>query len=232
MPPRLVTGTALCGTKYSTAVTDASVSEVRIFTLLSLGGGRTNGRWSCHGERWLGSSCFTVGGSHSHIHSHPPLVVVSLLATSNMDEDCHYICCIAFVKISNGLCKNSKQILLPCFWKGLRTGHFGLVMKLAFECPYISLEVVIENECFHAAVECCTQYYLHTLTAHFAIPILILSRFGVCVSYRRGSGLDNWIYCTLYIHTYTHTHTQTNRDYRQYNAIAILLTFSSPLHTH
>jgi hypothetical protein len=30
-----------------TVVTDASVPEVRIFILMSLGGMRTNGRWSC-----------------------------------------------------------------------------------------------------------------------------------------------------------------------------------------
>jgi hypothetical protein len=41
----------------------------------------------------------------------------------------------------------------------------------------------------------------------------ILSRVGV--TYKTGSGLDDWIYCTLYIHT--------TRDYRQYNAIADLL---------
>jgi hypothetical protein len=32
-----------------------------------------------------------------------------------------------------------------------------------------------------------------------------------------GIGLDDWIYCTLYIHT--------TRDYSQYSAIAILHTF-------
>jgi hypothetical protein len=42
-----------------------------------------------------------------------------------------------------------------------------------------------------------------------------LSRFGV--TYRRVSGSDDWIYCTLYIHTI--------RDYRQYSAIAVLHTF-------
>jgi hypothetical protein len=36
------------------------------------------------------------------------------------------------------------------------------------------------------------------------------------VDYKRGFGLDVWIYCTLYIHTV--------RDYRQYSAIAILHT--------
>jgi hypothetical protein len=36
------------------------------------------------------------------------------------------------------------------------------------------------------------------------------------VTYVRGSGLDDWIYCTLYIHT--------TRDYRQYSAIADLHT--------
>jgi hypothetical protein len=41
-----------------------------------------------------------------------------------------------------------------------------------------------------------------------------------CISdCRWGFGLDAWIYCTLYIHTIW--------DYRQYNAIAILHTFSA-----
>jgi hypothetical protein len=42
-----------------------------------------------------------------------------------------------------------------------------------------------------------------------------LSRVGVI--YKTGFGLDDWIYCTLYIHTF--------RDYRHYSAIAILHTF-------
>jgi hypothetical protein len=36
------------------------------------------------------------------------------------------------------------------------------------------------------------------------------------VNYKTGSGLDDWIYCPLYIHT--------TRDYRQYSAIADLHT--------
>jgi hypothetical protein len=36
------------------------------------------------------------------------------------------------------------------------------------------------------------------------------------VTYKTGFGFDDWIYCTLYIHTV--------RDYRQYSAIAILHT--------
>jgi hypothetical protein len=34
---------------------------------------------------------------------------------------------------------------------------------------------------------------------------------------KTGFGLDDWIYCTLYIHT--------TRDYRQYSAMADLHTF-------
>jgi hypothetical protein len=37
------------------------------------------------------------------------------------------------------------------------------------------------------------------------------------VTYKTGFGLDDWIYCTLHIHTV--------RDYMQYSAIAILHTF-------
>jgi hypothetical protein len=52
----------------------------------------------------------------------------------------------------------------------------------------------------------------------------ILSRFdGVRATYKTGFGLDDWIYCTLYIHTV--------RDYRQYSAIAILHAFQFTL-TH
>jgi hypothetical protein len=42
----------------------------------------------------------------------------------------------------------------------------------------------------------------------------ILSNVGV--TYKTGFGLDDWIYCTLHIHTI--------RDYRQYSAIADLHT--------
>jgi hypothetical protein len=37
------------------------------------------------------------------------------------------------------------------------------------------------------------------------------------VTYKKGFGLDDWIYCTLYVHTV--------RDYRQWSSIAILHTF-------
>jgi hypothetical protein len=39
---------------------DASVSDVRIFTLLPLVGVLTNGRCSCYGDRWLCSACVAV----------------------------------------------------------------------------------------------------------------------------------------------------------------------------
>jgi hypothetical protein len=39
-----------------TDVTDASMSEARIFILLLLGSARTNGRWRWCGERWFGSA--------------------------------------------------------------------------------------------------------------------------------------------------------------------------------
>jgi hypothetical protein len=46
---------------------------------------------------------------------------------------------------------------------------------------------------------------------------MFLSRVGGGgVTYRTSFGLDDWIYCTLHIHT--------TRKYRQYNAIAILHT--------
>jgi hypothetical protein len=38
-----------------------------------------------------------------------------------------------------------------------------------------------------------------------------------CVTYRTGFGLDDWIYCNLYIHTV--------QEYEQYSSIAILHTF-------
>jgi hypothetical protein len=65
---------------------------------------------------------------------------------------------------------------------------------------------------------------------HFKLKVMgcnesyIITCRGVCVTYKTGFGLDDWIYCTLYIYTV--------RDYRQYSATAILHTFSSPLHTH
>jgi hypothetical protein len=45
------------------------------------------------------------------------------------------------------------------------------------------------------------------------VPV-ILSRVGVI--YKTGLGLDDWIYCALYI--------DTNRDYKQYSAISDLHT--------
>jgi hypothetical protein len=59
IPPRLHAGYCLGS--------DASMSDVRVFILLSLGGALTNGRRRCRGERWLGSALFTVGDSHSFI---------------------------------------------------------------------------------------------------------------------------------------------------------------------
>jgi hypothetical protein len=44
----------------SIAVTDASVSDVRICILLPLGGALTNVSWSCNGDRCLGSACVAV----------------------------------------------------------------------------------------------------------------------------------------------------------------------------
>jgi hypothetical protein len=64
--------------------------------------------------------------------------------------------------------------------------------------------------------------HLH-LYIYIYIYIYILSR--VRVTYRRGFGLDAWIYCTLCIHTV--------RDYRQYSALLLFYTLSSSqLHTH
>jgi hypothetical protein len=49
----------------------------------------------------------------------------------------------------------------------------------------------------------------------------VLSWFrGLPVTYKTGSGLDDWIYYTLYIAPYTFT----TQDYRQYKAIADLHT--------
>jgi hypothetical protein len=37
------------------------------------------------------------------------------------------------------------------------------------------------------------------------MPLTVLCQqchvYGVCVTYKTGSGLDDWIFCTLYIHT-------------------------------
>jgi hypothetical protein len=40
-----------CSLDLSVIMTDASVREVRVFILLSLGGTLTNRPWSCRGER-------------------------------------------------------------------------------------------------------------------------------------------------------------------------------------
>jgi hypothetical protein len=62
----------------------------------------------------------------------------------------------------------------------------------------------------------CRPPVISSYCSHFSLFqfCMILSRVGV--TYKRGFGLDDWIYCTLYIHT--------TRDYRQYSAIAILTT--------
>jgi hypothetical protein len=51
-----------CSFDVSVAVTDASVSEVDIFILLSLAGGLINGLWSCRGERLLHCGMLPKGG--------------------------------------------------------------------------------------------------------------------------------------------------------------------------
>jgi hypothetical protein len=48
---------------------------------------------------------------------------------------------------------------------------------------------------------------------------LMLPRVGV--TYKKGFGLDDWIYCTIYIHTV--------RDYRQYSTLIILHTLQFPV---
>jgi hypothetical protein len=53
------------------------------------------------------------------------------------------------------------------------------------------------------------------MASHHRRQYSSLSRVGV--TYKRGFGLDDWIYFTLYV--------CTARDYRQYSAIAILHTF-------
>jgi hypothetical protein len=55
--------------------------------------------------------------------------------------------------------------------------------------------------------------------------VLISSRLGVVrVTYKTGFGLENWIYCTLYIH---------NPGLEVITAILLIYTLhSSPLHTH
>jgi hypothetical protein len=51
----------------------------------------------------------------------------------------------------------------------------------------------------------------------FIIIIIIIIIALRCVTYKMDFGLDDWIYCPLYIHT--------TRDYRQYSAITFLHTF-------
>jgi hypothetical protein len=58
--------------------------------------------------------------------------------------------------------------------------------------------------------------YLIILLHKFNHFIYIVTCRGLCVTYKTGSGLDDWVYCTLYIHT--------TRDYRQYSAIFDLQT--------
>jgi hypothetical protein len=63
---------------------------------------------------------------------------------------------------------------------------------------------------------------LHTFTVRLTtFPVwqisvdIVLSRWGGCAWLKKMSfGLDDWIYCTSYIHT--------TRNYRQYSTIAIL----------
>jgi hypothetical protein len=50
----LVDSLLWCSLDAGIVVTGASVPEVCIFILLSLGGALTNGRWSYRGERWFG----------------------------------------------------------------------------------------------------------------------------------------------------------------------------------
>jgi hypothetical protein len=65
---------------------------------------------------------------------------------------------------------------------------------------------------------------------HFKLKVMgcneiyIVTSRGVCVTYNTGFGLDDWIYCTLYIH---------NSGLQAVTALSLFYTFfSSPLHTH
>jgi hypothetical protein len=78
------------------------------------------------------------------------------------------------------------------------------------------------NVCTHWIYELASRSGMDTVVAKRNIPIYgrtpwyILSRVRVlCVTYKTGSGLDDWIYWHL-IHT--------TRDYRQYGAISDLHT--------
>jgi hypothetical protein len=52
----------------------------------------------------------------------------------------------------------------------------------------------------------------------------IASRRGLCVTYKMGFGLDDWIYCTLYIHT--------TRNYRQLQHYRSSTHFAVHRYTH
>jgi hypothetical protein len=85
------------------------------------------------------------------------------------------------------------------------------------------------------AYECHHLFHFHSVVIqlHNAISNLIIrpiqSHFWhrlspVGVTYKTGFRLDDWIYCTIYIHT--------TWDYRQYSSITDLHTLQFPLHTH
>jgi hypothetical protein len=70
--------------------------------------------------------------------------------------------------------------------------------------------------------EYATEIEKHVFEHENQLKAIILSRVGV--TYETGFGLDDWIYCILYIHTFG---TAGN------TALSLIYTlYSSPLHTH
>jgi hypothetical protein len=69
------------------------------------------------------------------------------------------------------------------------------------------------------------QFYSKCMFLHSSITENILSRVeGLCVTYKTGFGLDDWIYCTLYIH---------KSGLQAITALSLISThYIPPLHTH
>jgi hypothetical protein len=103
--------------------------------------------------------------------------------------------------------------LVPCSDSEIRVVIF-------FPC---SSRIVLERLPRQASLKGLCSFDLQRIARTGSLVIVVLC-IGGCVTYKTGFGLDDWIYCTLYIH---------NPGLHVITALPLIYTlYSLPLHTH
>jgi hypothetical protein len=153
-----------------------------------------------------------------HLHSHSefrfikrfPAIAVSHLLPANISVSSSSVCYDLFQKMIR---YHSFQMFFPIF---LYIPILSSTTNTCKSCPVSWFD----NLPFHSMKKfnfCwCNFNFILFLKIHYYY-VDIVTYWGLCVTYKTGFGLDNWIYCALHIHKV--------RKYRQYSAIAILHTF-------